>query len=245
MKDNKILLVTGASSETGLELIRKVSDDYSVILAHYNSHNDKLKELQSVFGSDKLKLYQADFGNRDDVQKLILKVTEDNMYPDHIVHFPAPKACNKKFHKCEWDDYAEDIQVSLYPFEEIVRAFIPHMVKNKYGKIITMLTSCCINNPPKYQTPYVTAKYALMGMMKSLSVEYADKGITVNGVSPDMMETKFLSDIPDLIIQKNAMENPAGRNLSVEDVVPTFEFLLSDGADMITGQNIAVTGGKQ
>lgn len=68
---------------------------------------------------------------------------------------------------------------------------IPNMAKKKYGRIVFMLTSCTINNPPKYQSSYVTVKYALLGLMKALAVEYADRGITVNGVSPDMMETKF------------------------------------------------------
>ena len=87
-------------------------------------------------------------------------------------------------------------------------------------------------------------KYALLGLMKSLSVEYADKGIMVNGVSPDMIETKFLKDIPDLVIRQNAERSPLKRNLTIEDVVPTFDFLLSDAADTITGQNIGITGGK-
>ena len=63
----------------------------------------------------------------------------------------------------------------------------------------------------------------------------------VNGVSPDMMETKFLADMPELIIRQYAENSPAGRNLTVEDVIPTFEYLLSDGADMVTGQNIGIS----
>lgn len=98
--------------------------------------------------------------------------------------------------------------------------------------------------PPKYLSPYVTVKYSLLGLVKALAVEYADFDITVNGISPEMTDTKFLSEIPELIVQKSGMDNPLGRNLSVEEVVPTFEFLLSDGADCITGQNIAITGGK-
>ena len=77
-----------------------------------------------------------------------------------------------------------------------------------------------------------------------MAVEYAGKGITINGISPEMIETKFLSETPELIVKSNARENPLGRNLVVGDVVPAIKFLLSDQAGCITGQNIAITGGK-
>lgn len=58
-----------------------------------------------------------------------------------------------------------------------------------------------------------------------------------------MMETKFLSEIQEIIIKKNAEQNPLGRNIMVDDVIPLFEYLLSDKAQAVTGQNIGVTGG--
>jgi 3-oxoacyl-[acyl-carrier protein] reductase len=94
--------------------------------------------------------------------------------------------------------------------------------------------------PPKYQTAYTTVKYALLGLMKSLATEYASKGITINGVSPDMIQTKFLSNLPGLIIEQYAESRPQKQILKVDDVIPTFAFLLSDGADNINGMNIGI-----
>jgi 3-oxoacyl-[acyl-carrier protein] reductase len=98
--------------------------------------------------------------------------------------------------------------------------------------------------PGKYAVPYTTAKYALLGLMKCLAAEYADKGITVNGVSPSMIETNFVSGLPELSRQLNAAQSPMKRNLSVDDVTPMLEYLLSDSADMVTGQNFAIMGGN-
>ena len=81
--------------------------------------------------------------------------------------------------------------------------------------------------------------------MRSLAAEYTDKGITVNAVSPDMMETKFLSEIQEIIIRQNAENNPLGRNIRVDDVIGLFQYLLSDGTQAVTGQNIGVTGGTR
>ena len=106
-----------------------------------------------------------------------------------------------------------------------------------------MLTSDTVDMPPKYQSSYVTVKYALLGLMKSLAVEYAEKGITFNGISPDMIETKFLSELPELIVENNRNNSPLGRNIRIDEIVPIFEYLLSDAGASMTGQNIAVTGG--
>ena len=56
-----------------------------------------------------------------------------------------------------------------------------------------------------------------------------------------MIETKFLSELPDLINEHSAKNNPLGRNLYVEEVIPTIEYLLSSGSDAVTGQNIGIT----
>ena len=81
----------------------------------------------------------------------------------------------------------------------ILQAFIPKMSKQNYGKIVFMLSAYLLGIPPKFQSPYITVKYALLGLMRNLASEYAAKGIMVNAVSPDMMETKFLSELPELI----------------------------------------------
>lgn len=238
----RILLVTGASSDIGTELIQKTAENYEIILAHYNHSAEKLLEIKERLG-DKLVLLQADFSEREGVSELIARINEGNYSPDHIVHLPAQKIFHQKFSKCSWEEYQSGIDISLQSIVLLLQKYLPIMSKKKYGKVIFMLTSCVLNMPPKYQASYVTVKYALLGLMKSLSVEYADKGITVNGVSPDMIETKFLSQVPELIVQKNAMDSPLGRNLTVADVIPAFEYLLSDAADAVTGQNLGITGG--
>ena len=69
-------------------------------------------------------------------------------------------------------------------------------------------------------------------------------GVTVNCVAPSMMETHFLKDTPDLIVQAAAADNPMGRNATPADVVPAMAFLLSEEARFITGVTLPVTGGS-
>lgn len=240
MKDKKVLLVTGASSEVGQALIRAVAENYETVLAHYCRSREPLEALQREFG-EKIVCLQADFSDLASVASLADRIAQQGFSPDHVVHLPAQKAIPQKFHKTDIAQYVNGFYISVVSIAALLQCFLPAMSRRHYGKVVMMLTSYTLNAPPKYLAPYITVKYALLGLMRELAGEYADKGIMVNGVSPDMMETKFLSDMPELIIRQYAENSPAGRNLTVEDVIPTFEYLLSDGADMVTGQNIGIS----
>lgn len=235
----KILLVTGASSDVGIELIRNISKKYDKVLAHYYHWNENLEQLKKENGS-KIVFIQADFSSSDSVANMIDTVREQGLEPDHIVHLPAPKMKIQKFVKEEWETFENGWETSVHSLVQILQAFLPHMQKQKYGKIVLMLTSCTLNIPPKFQTAYTTVKYAILGLMKSLSVDYRDKGITVNGVSPDMIQTKFLSELPEHLIEQYSEQRPNKRILTVAEVVPVFSFLLSAEADNVSGVNLAV-----
>lgn len=243
-KENKVLLVTGASSDVGIKLIKKIYKEYATIYLHYGHMNDKLEKTIEMLSCEvDVKPIQADFSNLDDVKSMIADIESYGKYPNSIVHIAAPRIYNKQFHKDEWENYNKGWEISVRSIVLILNSFIKKMSKMNYGRIVFMLTSNTLEKPAKYQASYVTYKYALLGLMKSLSVEYIEKGITVNGVSPNMMETKFLENVPDLIIEQNATSSPIGRNILVDEVIPVIEYMLSDMGESMTGQNIGITGG--
>ena len=231
------------SSDCGIGIIKRVHNNYSHIYAHYAHHAEQLQKLKEEIG-EKLILIQDDFSLESSGQVILDIIDKIGKCPEHIIHLPAPNYQNYKFVKAGWSPFEQGIQTSLRSCITVLQGIIPRMIKEKKGgRIIFMLSSYTNNNPPRFTAPYVTVKYALLGLMKELSVEYADKGIMVNGISPGMMETKFLKDVPELLVQQNAENSPFGRNLNIEEVVPLFEFLLSDETARITGQNIVVSGG--
>ena len=239
MSEKKVLLVTGASSDLGSALIKKVAPDFDVILAHYRNSVSVIEELQTQF-KDKIIPVSSDFSDLEDTYAFVDKIESLGLYPTHIVHLPADRLRNSHFHKAEWESFQKELDISLRSAVIILKHFIKYMAKNRYGKIVIMLSSVVRDAPPNNMCDYVTVKYSLLGLMKSLSVEYASKGISVNAVSPDMIETKFVSEIPELIRQMNAQNSPTGKNLEVSDVVPTIEYLLSKESDSLTGQNFFI-----
>lgn len=239
----RVLLVIGASSDMGMGSIEKIGDDYECIFAHYFHMNDKLELLKDKFG-EKMTCFQADLSDEEQVMKLIGEIKNTGLQPTHILHFPAPLCSNQKFHKIKWNVFQEEMDISLKALILILQSFLPGMAKQHYGKIIVMLSFIVNNTAPAYCANYVITKYAMLGLVKALATEYASKGITVNGISPAWVQTKYINNQPDILIEQNAQASPLGRNLSVEDVIPSIEYLLSGGADCINGQNIAVTCGR-
>lgn len=242
MMNKKILFIAGASSDVGTGLIKNCYMNYDLIYAHYNRTSAGLEEIKEQLGG-RLKLFKADLLKMDETLELIEEIKKTGEMPTHFLHLPSAKYENYKFKKAKWDRFENDINIQLRSAVVLLNALLPEMSKNRYGKIVLMLSSVISDNAPKYLSSYVTVKYALLGLMKSLASEYADKSICINGISPCMMETKLLSEVSDIVIQQNAGSNPAGRNACVDDVIPAIEFLLSQDSDFITGQNIVISGG--
>lgn len=241
--NNKILLVTGASSDIGKELINRVKNNFDYIIAHHNGDFDNLLELKEEL-KDRLILIEGNFKDLTATYKFVEEIKNIDKIPTHIVHLPSGSFQTIKFSKLTWDKFESDFNIAFRSLVIILNEFLSVMSKNKYGKVVVMLTSCTTNIPPKFLSSYVSSKYALLGLVKALSQEYAGKNININGVSPTMIETKFLENIPELMVKQNALNSPTGKNLSINEVVPVFEFLLSDESSAITGQNIAITNGN-
>lgn len=241
MNREKKILILGASSEIGIELINKIQHEYTKILAHFATDDSKLRNIHSYFG-DKIELIKADLSNKEELKRLIDLLSEVDL--DDVVICNSKRISLINFHKESINEYKQRFDISVFPVIEILSNVIKKMAKNKKGKIIFILSSVTLGIPPKFQTAYITEKYALLGIMKSLSNEYADKKICINAISPDMIDTKFLSNIPEIIREQNAIKSPLKRNLTVSEVVPILKFLLSEEGNSITGQNIVINYGK-
>lgn len=239
----KIIIITGASSDLGMAYIRENAEAYDKIIAHYNHESEQFVALCRQYG-DKIWPIQADFADAEGVQRFVIKIKETGIVPTHILHLVSPASKSVKFHKSHIEEYQLMMQVSVYSIVEILKVFLPAMQKQKFGRILFMLSAYVKIPDPKFAAPYVTAKYALLGLMKDVAAEYASKGITVNGISPQMIETKFLKDIPELIVEQQRAAGPLQRLLQKEDILPMMKLLLSDEASAITGENIGITGGN-
>lgn len=235
-------LITGATSDVGCRLIESIIAPQDIVIAQGCGDLKHLAPLCQKFPGQ-IHTYDVDLSDDSAVDIFISHVSERFGAPTHFVHLPALRVVNTKFKNFDMDRFETDLHIQVHSALRLSRAFLPAMAKARFGRVVFMLTSYIIGVPPKNTAAYVTAKHALLGLSKSLCADYAPFGVTVNCVAPYMMETKFLSDTPDLVVQMSAEANPMKRNARVEDVVPAIRFLLSDEAGFISGVTLPVTGG--
>jgi len=247
--NRQVILITGASSDIGCEVIRQLvsgkSDEFSnaVYLAHANSGVKKLNDLGKALNlKDRLQVIQTDLTVETELGKLIQIVREEHQFPTHIVHLAAGRLELKRPVEFNWQSYLTDFEIQLRSIGLILQAFLPDMAKSELRcKVIFMLSSTTIGAPPKFMSQYIVMKYALLGFLRSLAVEYAEANICFNAVSPSMVETQFLMNLPGKFIEMAAAANPRKSNADIGDVVPIIRFLLSQDSDYISGANIPVT----
>jgi 3-oxoacyl-[acyl-carrier protein] reductase len=235
---SNIVLIIGASSDIGVDLIKNMDND-CLILAHYNNSDEKLLQL-----TKKIVMLKADLSKEADLLSMMNNIEENYGIPNNIIHLAAPKTENIRFKDISWANFQNDIDISLKSLTIILNRFLPKLAKQKKGKVVVMLSSYVLNIPPKALTNYVVVKYALLGLVKSLASEYADKNIQINAVSPSMVETKFLDNLDEKLVELNAYNHPLKRNAAAKDVTPIIKFLVSKEADFINGINIPITGGS-
>ena len=243
MSDNHILIV-GASSAMGCEIIRQIADDSTVIIAHYNTGKQCLDELSRQVKGQIVPV-QADLESEKGITTLIEKVSLLCDSPGKIVFLAAPHLTMVRFKDLTWTDFKYHADMQLQTAVMLLGKFLPKMANAKFGRVVFTLSSVTFGVPPANMSHYVAAKFALLGLMKSLASEYANRHITINAVSPSMVETDFLRGIPEKIVELAAQQHPLKRNANPADIAPVVKMLLSDDAGYLTGVNIPVTGGTQ
>lgn len=238
-----VYLITGATSDVGQALIERIITPGDTVIAQGKGDLQQLNQLITAHPGQ-IFPYDVDLTSVEAIEDFLQEISANHPTPTHFVHLPALRVVNTKFKNFDEARFLLDMNVQVMSAVKLCKAILPKMQKAKFGRVLFIQTSYTIGAPPKNTAAYVMAKSAIGGLVKSLAVEYAKFGVTVNCVAPSMMETKFLADTPDLIVEASAADNPMGRNARVEDVVPAMAFLLSEEARFITGVTLPVTGGS-
>lgn len=242
----KIYLILGASSDLGKGLIKSIIEENQgqdiTVIAHYNSNSASLDEICNNHINIDIRPLQADLSDMESVLSFIEIMDTWNIIPTHIINLCANEFNYTRLPEWSYDIVSKDMNIQVFAFAEILKKYIPYMIRKNYGKIVVMLTAYTIGTPPKNMSGYITVKYALLGLIKSVASDYGDKGININGISPGMINTKFNDSVGRKIKEITAASNPKHRNLNVSDVIPTIMFLLSDDTEFISGTNINLSG---
>lgn len=240
-----VVLVTGASSDIGLALIQRLlaRKEKPTVVAHYHTGRSRICDLREL-GPDHIAPVEMDLTKTENFSEVLGRIEAEYGIPNQFVHLPAQKLVYERFSKFDLCRFHRDLQIQLQSAVLLLRELMPRMAQLDRARVVFLVSSVTRNMPPKFLSAYTIVKYAQLGLMRSLASEYAGTKVTVNAVSPSMVETRFLAEVPEVAVRMSAHQNPKGRNATPEDVVGAIEFLLSEESSYITGVEIPVTAGS-
>lgn len=241
--NKKCALVTGGSRGIGKAIAIKLAKELQYhVLINYQANEtaalETLNEIISAGGS--AEIIRFDVAQFDDVTTSLQNWKENN--PEASMEVLVNNAGITRDGLFMWmqpNDWKSVIDTSLNGFYNVTNFFIQEMLRNKYGRIINMVSVSGVKGTPG-QTNYSAAKGAIVAATKALAQEVAKRKVTVNAVAPGFITTDMTSDLDKKELAKMI---PANRFGEAEEVADLVAFLASKKSSYITGETININGG--
>lgn len=238
----KTAVITGSSQGIGRQIaLEFAKNNYAVVVNYNKSKNEALELIEKIkkLGSTSIAV-QADVSKFQEAQKLIDLSLNEFGKIDVLVN-NAGISLQKIFQDVSEAEWKNLFAVNVGSIFNCCSCVLKDMISRKSGKIIN-ISSIWGMVGASMEVHYSASKAAVIGFTKALAKELGPSGINVNCVSPGVIDTKMNNfDQETLAELKN--ETPLGKIGTALDIAKTVLFLVSSGADFITGQVISPNGG--
>ncbi|MCR9137826.1 MAG: SDR family oxidoreductase [Alphaproteobacteria bacterium] len=252
MTEQRVTLITGASSGIGAATARRIAAQGESLVLHARGgkEGEKIALLEQVAqqaresGAD-VSVLTGDLGDTDVATGLVDEAIEQFGHLDRVVS-NAGFALHKSVGEMTREDLDHSHTVITGAFFELITAALPHLIASDHGRVVA-ITSFVVDQVPggRMFPATAAAKGAMEAMARTFAAQVAGEGITVNCVSPGFTEkeTSGHSALSTSAWQSAADMTPDGRLARPADIAAAVAFFLSDEAAHITGQTLRVDGG--
>ena len=239
--EGKVALVTGGVRGIGLAICESLIAEGVCVAAGYSRNGEAADSFLAAHEGSGASIHQGSIDNYEDCERVVQEVIERHGQLDILINNAGVNIDRtvRKMDAAEWDHV---IGVNLNGTFYMSRAAVPQMIDRGEGRIIN-ISSVIGESGNIGQANYAASKSGQFGLTRSLALECANKGITVNCVAPGFIETDMTGDIPEKILDKIVGSIPMRRLGQPDEVARVVLFLAEPDSSYITGQVYSINGG--
>jgi len=238
---NKVAIVTGSGRGIGRAIALKLAEvGATVVVNDIGEPVESVSEEIKAMGGQSLAIL-ADVSLAKDVIRLVETTVSTYGKVDILVNNAGITRDHLLLRMTD-DDWDKVLEVNLKSVFLCTRAVLKHMVKQRWGRIISISSVVGVVGNPG-QANYAATKAGIIGFTRTIAKEVASRGITANAIAPGFIETGMTQHLEEEWKQELRKRIPAGYFGSPRDVAETVAFLASEEARYITGQVLGVDGG--
>lgn len=245
MFEGRVAVVTGGARGIGAAITTRLTSRGVHVAAGYSRNRETAEKLAAGITEQggSISLHQGNVGLPEDCERVVGEVLAEHGRIDYLVN-NAGVTVDKTVRKMTVQDWHAVLRVNLSGAFYMTKAVIDPMLERGSGRIVN-ISSVIGEQGSIGQANYAASKSGLYGFTKSLALETARKGITVNCVAPGFIDTDMVAAVPEAALAAIKERIPMRRLGHAWEVAHAVCFLLDDEASYVTGTVLAVNGGLE
>ncbi|HME81895.1 MAG TPA: 3-oxoacyl-[acyl-carrier-protein] reductase [Candidatus Eremiobacteraceae bacterium] len=243
MLQGRVAVVTGGTRGIGAAIAEMLAMDGAHVAAGYSKGEDTARSFKGRLEAKghSVSVHQGRVDEPDHCQRVVQEVLAQFGRVDFLIN-NAGITIDKTVRRMTEEEWRQVIAVNLFGAFHMTKAVLEHMIERGSGRIVN-ISSVIGETGNIGQANYAASKAGLFGFSKSLALEMAQRGITVNCVAPGFIATEMVSAIPKAALDKVIERIPQRRLGTPQEVARVVRFLIDDDSSYITGAVYDVNGG--
>jgi acetoacetyl-CoA reductase len=242
---DRVAMVTGGARGIGAATSAALARAGYHVAAGYSANQVAAEEFADKLRAEGLSIsvHRGNVGSPQDCRRVVDEVLTQHGRVDVLVN-NAGVTVDKTVRRMSVEDWHAVLRVNLSGAFYMIQSVLEHMLERGFGRIINI--SSVVGDTGAFgQANYAASKSGLYGLTKSLALETARKGITVNCVAPGYIDTDMVAKVPQDVLAQYVTQIPVGRLGRPDEVAQVVRFLAADEAAYITGAVLPVNGGLE